>query len=245
MKPRILSQLILVALALSTSACTAPAMLFSSAATATTAVAQERPIGNAVDDASIRAELNHLFLQKDINDLFPNVSMDVVEGRVLLTGSVKSEKTKQEAARMAWKPRGVKEVINEIQVAGGTHAQNYAQDTWISGQVKGRMLLERNVRSINFNVETVNQIVYIIGIARDQDELQRVVTIASTTKYVKEVVSHILLQNDPRRGRNARAAAVQQGQAEYNPNDSYDAQRPGETVAGGVQPGSVGVRDLR
>lgn len=191
--------------------CTAPGMIASAGAGMGTAAVQERGIGGAADDASIRAEINHLYLQKDLNDLFKNISIDVMEGRVMLTGSVNHAQTKQTATELAWRPKGVKEVINEIETVGAEGIQDYSADTYISSAIKGRMLLEKDVRSINYTVETVNQKAYILGIARNQEELQKVATIASTTKYVKEVITHIILQDDPRRGTKSKPSAAATG----------------------------------
>jgi len=77
---------------------------------------------------------------------------------------------------------------------------NYLRDAWISTQVKARLLFAKNIRSINYSIITVNQTVYMMGIAQDQDELDRATYVASTTDYVQHVTSYVRLKNDPRRG---------------------------------------------
>ncbi len=162
-------------------------------------VAQERSVGEAVDDAGIYFKIKERYSQKDVNDLLVNVSVKVVEGRVLLTGNVDKPDTQVEAVNLAWQVNGVREVISELQVNDKSSLSNYARDVWISTQIRSRLLLAKHVRSINFSVVTVNQVVYLMGIAQNQDELNRVSNVASTTSYVKQVVSYVRLKDDPRR----------------------------------------------
>jgi osmotically-inducible protein OsmY len=165
-------------------------------------VAQERSVGNAVDDAGILLQIKNKFANKDYKDLLANVEIKVVEGRVLLTGNVDKPDSQIEAVRLTWQVNGVKEVINEIQISDQAGIWNYTRDLWISTQVRSRMILEKGVRSINYSVITVNQVVYLMGIAQDQTELGKVTHIASTTNYVQRVVSYVKLKDDPRRGYN-------------------------------------------
>lgn len=161
-------------------------------------VAQERPVGAAVDDAGILLRIKHLFAEAT-EDLFLNVEVKSVEGRVLLTGNVNKPESKVEAVRMVWTVDGVKEVIDEIQVNDKSSFWNYTRDVWISTQIRARLIATKDIRSINFSIITVNQVVYVMGIAQNQKELDMVNNIASTTSYVERVVSYATLKNDPRR----------------------------------------------
>lgn len=163
-------------------------------------VAQERSVGNAIDDAGILLGIKNLYAKQDYRDLLANIEIKVVEGRVLLTGNVDKPDSQIEAVRLAWQVQGVREVINEVQVSDQSGFWNYARDVWISTQIRTRLLTEKGVRSINFSVITVNQTVYLMGIAQDQVELNKVTHIASTTGYVQRVVSYVQLKDDPRRG---------------------------------------------
>ncbi len=157
------------------------------------AAAQERTIGDAIDDAIIYTEVNSQLLQADI-DLFQHVGVEVVEGRVLLTGSVPTPNDRIEAVRLAWQAEGVKEVLNEVQVTDATGIADYAADSWISVQVKTKLLFDRDIRAINYSIETVNGSVYMIGIARDAVELKRATNHARTIKGVRKVISHVRIQ---------------------------------------------------
>lgn len=163
-------------------------------------VAQERSVGSAVDDAGILLRIKDQYAQKDYKDLLANVEVKSVEGRVLLTGNVDKPESQIEAVRLAWQVTGVKEVINEIQISDKAGVWNYARDVWISTQIRSKLLLEKGVRSINYSVITVNQVVYLMGIAQNQEELNKATYVASTTNYVQRVVSYVRLKDDPRRG---------------------------------------------
>lgn len=174
--------------------------LMAAGATATGyTVAQERSVGDAIDDATIETQISSYFLQEDVNDLFKNVSVESVEGRVLLTGAVKKPETRVEATRLAWKPQGVKEVINELQISDEATIEDIANDTWITTQIRGKLIVTKDVRSLNYTIDTVNGVVYLIGIAQNQRELEKVSEVASQVKGVKKVINHVRLKTDPLR----------------------------------------------
>lgn len=197
MKKKISLVLLLVACSGLLSGC--GAVLLGAGTETAVVVAQERSVGNAVDDAGILLQIKNQFAKQENKDLLLNVEVKSVEGRVLLTGNVDKPESQVEAVRLVWQVAGVKEVINEIQINDQSSFSNYAQDVWISTQVRSRLLITKNIRSVNFSVITVNQVVYLMGIAQDQSELDRVTHVASTTNKVKKVVSYARLKDDPRR----------------------------------------------
>lgn len=173
-------------------------LLVGGAATVGVAAVQERSVGDAVDDLTIRAQLNQLFFEENF-DLFQSVSFNVIEGRVLLKGSVKKQQSRLRAMELVWQASGVREVINEVQVTDQGGIANYARDTWISTQLTAEMLFDIDIFAINYNMETINGVVYVVGIAQDQAEIDKVIEHARRIKNVKKVVSHVLLKDDPRR----------------------------------------------
>jgi osmotically-inducible protein OsmY len=173
-------------------------VLLGAAATTGLTVAEERSVGTAVDDLTIRGELNHIFFQENI-DLYQDVSFSVIEGRVLLKGSVPTPEDRVRALQLAWQADGVREVINEIQVTDESGLLDFARDTLISTQLKAKLLFDGDVLSINYSVETVNGTVYIMGIAQNEAELERVMEYARDIGGVKRVVSHVVMKDDPRR----------------------------------------------
>jgi osmotically-inducible protein OsmY len=168
------------------------------ATTAGTTIAQERSVGDAFDDFTIRTELNQLFFDDDL-DLYQDVSFGVVEGRVLLKGAVPKPEDRIQAVQLAWKAGGVREVINELQVTDEGGIVNFARDTWISTQLKSKILFDSDILSLNYNVETVNGTVYLLGIAQNDTELAKVTGHARTIANVKRVVNHVVLKGDARR----------------------------------------------
>lgn len=167
-------------------------------AIATTAAVQERGLRGAIDDTVIRARINSLWLGHDA-DMYRLVSLSVLEGRILLTGEVERAQMRIDAVRLTWQAEGVREVINEIKVTDEGSIGTYARDSWISAQLKSKLLFDKKILSINYSIETVGGAVYLMGIAQNQRELDRVTNHARTLRYVKRVVSYVRLKNDPRR----------------------------------------------
>ncbi|MBI3452793.1 MAG: BON domain-containing protein [Rhodospirillales bacterium] len=167
-------------------------------ATAGVAAVQERGIKGAVSDTAIRAEINHYWLQKD-QALLGDMNLQIHEGRVLVTGSTKDADLRAEAITLAWKAKGVREVINEVEISSEGGIVNYARDTAISAELRTRLLFAKEVQSVNYSIETVNGVVYLIGVAQHQEELDRVLNIARNIANVRRVVSHVLMKDDPRR----------------------------------------------
>jgi osmotically-inducible protein OsmY len=160
------------------------------------AAAQEGGIQGAASDTQIRMKVTDAWLKHDL-DMYSRLSMTVKEGRVLVTGSVPTPDMRVDAIRLVWQVDGVKQVINEIRVDGGDGVTGYMTDTWVTGNIKTRLVLDKYIQSINYTIETVGGVVYVMGIAQDQKELDRVINYARNTKYVKNVVSYVRLRGEP------------------------------------------------
>ena len=190
--PRLFSAPVLVItslLAVSTilPGCTA---IVGAGATVGVAAVQERGLKGRANDLKIEARV----LEKYVNagfKLTATIGAEVYEGRVLLTGASKDTKITDQAVKLAWQVDGVKEVINEIQVGKESGISDYAQDTWITAQLKSKMTFDQEILSINYVVETVNATVYLIGIAQNATELNRVKQHASNVKFVRNIISHV------------------------------------------------------
>lgn len=161
-------------------------------------IAEERSTGDQIDDNLIMVKIKDQYAQYDITEVFERVSVTVFEGRVLLTGSVTTHEFQEQAGQLAWKVSGVKEVINEIEVSD-KELTDRAKDAWISSAIRSKLLIAKGVNSLNFAVDTNNQVVFLIGIAQNEEELETVLNTAASIKGVKRVVSHITMKNDPRR----------------------------------------------
>ncbi len=164
-------------------------------AAAGVAAAKEGGIRKSVSDAAIKLQIADLWLKHDAS-LFRRLSTTVEEGRVLITGTVPTPDARVDAIRLAWQAEGVREVINEITVDKSEGISGYASDTWITGQLKSKLLLDKYVQSINYTVETVNGTVYLMGVAQDQKELDRVINHARTVGRVRNVVSYVRMRGE-------------------------------------------------
>ncbi|MBT3395829.1 MAG: BON domain-containing protein [Alphaproteobacteria bacterium] len=187
---------VLVASALVLGAC--QSLLVGGAAVVGVAAVQERSVGAALDDATIQVLINQKLFETDQN-LFLRVGIEVVESRVLLTGSVTTPDARVAAVRAAWQVDGVREVLNEIQIAERDGVISYLNDARITGQLRFQMLTDTEVSDVNFSVDTVLGTVYLMGIALDQAELDRVTDYARAISGVENVISHVRLSSDPRR----------------------------------------------
>ncbi len=178
------------ALALALSACSTTGVAVGAGATAAVAASEERGLGGTISDTAIEAQVNALLLQHDLAT-FRKVSVHAYEGRVLLAGLVERPEMRVDAVRLAWQVEGVKEVINEIGVSDSGGAGAYARDAWISTQLRTKLLLDKEIKSINYSVETVGGTVYLMGYARSAEELARVEAHARNLSYVRRVVSYV------------------------------------------------------
>ena len=169
----------------------------------TSSSVKEKGIKEAMSDGMIDAAVIKELINHDIN-MFLNVEIEVVEGRVLLTGSVKKAKYRMDAIKLAWKVLGVREVINEIEVTNKGGIIRYLNDVKIKTQIRYKIIADKKIRSINYNFESVNGTLYVIGIAQNKKELKRVVNHSNDIKGVIKVVSHVMMKDDPRRKKYQR-----------------------------------------
>ena len=176
----------------------------------TTSSVKEKGIKESISDGMIDASINKEFLNHDIN-MFINIQIEVVEGRVLLTGSVKKSKHRLDAIKLAWKVLGVREVINEIDTTEKGGIKQYLIDVKIKTQIRYKVIADKEISSINYNFEVVNGIVYIIGIAENKKELKKIVKHANTIGSVLKVVSHVIMKDDPRRKKYQRKLQEKKG----------------------------------
>lgn len=168
------------------------------AAVASTAT-EDRGLGGAADDAKLHFGIGHNWFQRD-HVMFAKLEATVHDGRVLVTGVVQDPAVPPEAIRLVWEVPGVKEVFNEIEVIKSVNFIDYSRDVLIATQLRTRLMFEPKVAAVNYEVNVVNGTVYLIGSARSKEELDLAVTHARNLNYVKRVVSHIRIKDDPGRG---------------------------------------------
>ena len=156
---------------------------------------EERPVGTFIDDTVIRARLKNLYFNNN-EKIFFNVDVEVNEGRVLLTGTVETSDIRIEATKLAWGISDVVTVINEIQISDNDNILDYADDLVITTKINAKLLINKEINNLNYNIDTVNKIVYVIGIAQNKNELANVIDIINSVYGVKEVINYVRLKED-------------------------------------------------
>lgn len=196
-KGRIGAGVALAAILLLTAACDPVTLgVAGTAAAGGTAVAQERSVSDAISDQAIRISINDLWLRESL-EMYNRLSLTVTEGRVLVTGQVPTPEERVTAIRLVWQVDGVREVINEVQVADSGGISGYARDAWISTQLRSRLAFDGSVSALNYSIDTVGGTIYIMGIAEDQAELDRVIAHARNIPYVQRVVPYVRMAGEP------------------------------------------------
>ena len=169
-------------------------------------VAQERTVGEALDDATGAAEIKGRLLAADSNG-FAEVDVEMANGRLLLSGPVPSMEHRQAAEQIAWSVSRVDSVANEITVGPRSGAVRSTLDELITAQLRARLVASSRVRAIDINIETQSGVVYLMGLARTEEDVVAAAEIASLTPGVQRVVS--LMQVRAPAERVAQAAPIE------------------------------------
>jgi osmotically-inducible protein OsmY len=154
------------------------------------AAAQERGVDGATDDLAIKTGIESELIKRD-PQLQVGVTTTVYGGRVLLTGRVASPEMKAAAYQLASRTPNVRALYDEVEVAPPEGAWDDAKDAWITARVRSEMVVDPDVRSVNYTIDTANGSVYLIGSARSQAELDRTTRIARYVPGVRRVVSYV------------------------------------------------------
>jgi len=160
------------------------------------AARQERTIGNAIDDVRIKTTLDGK-LAKDSPGLYFSVSTTVVEGRVLLAGRVSEPENRLNATRVAWSVEGVRKVDNDIEVSDFFGWLDGPSDLIMRTRLATILLADESIKDVNYTTDVVHGVVYLMGVAQDKDEVDRVVAHAQQLNGVKRVENYVVLKSDP------------------------------------------------
>lgn len=149
---------------------------------------QDRTMGEGIDDAMASNTIKSRLMMLDRAG-YSAVDVEVAAGRLLLSGYAPTEQHRDAAELVARNASSIREVFNEIQVGPPDTWQRSTQDEFITAQVRTRLIASRAVRGVNVNIETHRGTVYLLGLARTEEELQRAAEITSTVSGVSRVVS--------------------------------------------------------
>lgn len=181
---------------LSLTSCSPVGTAVGVAATTINLATQERGLVKGVDDNLTWVSINERLLRHDQN-LFQKVSLQVHEGRVLLTGFVQKPEDRVLATEIAWQPDGVREVMNEIKIGRSLDFGDYSEDAWLIQRLRLKLMADRQVRANNFSIDCIRSTIYLMGVAQDDTERQRVIDHARDIAYVDDVVSRVRVAGDP------------------------------------------------
>ncbi len=157
----------------------------------------EKGFSTSVSDTVIEAKLTDKFIQNDTS-LVTGIQSSVSNGAVLMTGKLDTQDQKILATRLAWEIKGVKEVINEIQIVSDKSLKTTAKDLAASAQLRAALIGDQEISSLNYSIDVVNGIVYLSGVAANEKERERVITHAQALRFAKKVVNYIILSTDKR-----------------------------------------------
>ncbi len=189
---RIIKFFLILCVLLISSSCSQ--VIISGATSSGMIIVQERSPKQAAIDILIKAKIEEAMFSNDYEKLFSKIRVIVYESRVLLVGTVEQEDMKEKANAISWDTKNVKEVANYITV-GKNDLIDYVKDTRISLEFRAKLLTDKEISEVNFSVTTENRILYIVGIAQNNQELNKVIEHASNIAGVKKIVNLIQLKN--------------------------------------------------
>ena len=159
-----------------------------------------RTLGTQIDDSIMQKNLIARLILAE-KKYFVKISVKVLDGRIFLGGKVDEPEEKLNITKMAWETKGARSVKNNIRIKQKFSLKNTATDILITSQLKTALILSKNVKAANFNIDTINQKIYVFGIAHNEKEKREIINEAKQIVDVKEVITSILMVSDLSRQR--------------------------------------------
>ncbi len=156
-----------------------------------------RSLGTQIDDSIMEKNLITRLTMED-KKYFLSIKTKVLDGRIFITGKVDNPEEKLNITKIAWETSGARSVRNDIRIKEKFNFKQTVQDTLITSQLRTALILNKNVKSNNYQIDTYKKNIYIYGIARNKDELAVVVDEANSILDVNKVIASILLVEDLR-----------------------------------------------
>ena len=154
-----------------------------------------RTLGTQIDDSIMQKNLQARLTLNE-KKYIVKISVKVLDGRVFLGGKVDEPEEKLKITKMAWETKGVRSVKNNIAIKQKFSFINTAKDVLITSQLRTAMILNKNIKSANFNIDTINQKTYVFGIAHSEDEKKEIIQEAKQIVDLEELVASILMVSD-------------------------------------------------
>tara|TARA_Y100000817_G_scaffold54440_1_gene40008 strand:- start:519 stop:1115 length:597 start_codon:yes stop_codon:yes gene_type:complete len=156
-----------------------------------------RSLGTQIDDSIMEKNLITRLTMEE-KKYFLSVRTKVLDGRIFVTGKVDNPEEKLKITKIAWETSGVRSVRNDIKIKEKFNFKQSAKDTLITSQLRAALILNKNIKSGNYQIDTYKKNIYIYGIARNKDELKMVVDEANSILDINKVIASILLVEDLR-----------------------------------------------
>ena len=156
-----------------------------------------RSVGTQIDDSIMQKNLSARMILLDKKYLI-SVKSKVLDGRIFLTGKVDNPEEKLILTKMAWETDGVRSVRNDIKVREEFNFKQSAKDILITSQLRTALILNKNIKATNYQLDTYKKKIYIYGIAITSDEKKEVLSEAKEILDVEDVIASILLVQDLR-----------------------------------------------
>ena len=159
-----------------------------------------RTIGMQIDDTIMQKNLTARLILTD-KKYFLTINSEVIDGRIFLSGKVSEPEEKIKITKLAWETKGVRSVKNAISIRGQTNFKSTAKDILITGQLRAALILNNKTLARNYTIETINQNIYIFGIATDDKEKKAVIEEANKIYDVNKIIPSIYLVSELSRNR--------------------------------------------
>ena len=156
-----------------------------------------RSLGTQIDDSIMQKNMITRLTLKN-KDYFLSVKTKVLDGRIFLTGKVENPEDKLQITKIAWETNGVRSVRNDIKIKEKFNFKNSAKDFLITSQLRTALVLNKKIKSSNYNIDTYKKKIFVYGIALNSEEREEVIKEAKEILDVKNVIASILLVEDLR-----------------------------------------------
>ena len=159
-----------------------------------------RTLGTQIDDSIMQKNLQARLALSEKKYII-KISVKVLDGRIFLGGKVNEPEEKLKITKMAWETKGARSVKNNVAIKQKFSFKNVAKDVLITSQLRTALIINKSVKAANFNIDTINQKIYIFGIAHDENEKKEIIQEAKQIVDLKELVTSILMVSDLSRQR--------------------------------------------
>ena len=160
-----------------------------------------RTVGTQMDDSIMQKNLTGRILLKDKKYLL-SVKSKVLDGRIFLTGKVDTTEEKLLLTKLAWEIKGARSVRNDIKIKEEFNFKRSAKDILITSQLRTAMILNKNIKATNYQIDTYKKKIFIYGISQTRDERKEVIAEAKEILDVEDVIASIILVEDLRIQKN-------------------------------------------